>query len=531
MKTEMLRAPFGAQTQFDFAGSSVQSEALRFGTLGEKAPRIDLASYQMQFSVGKAKFQLGQTSFGNNRHIMSNFSSRGVSLTIPITKWMDFSAGVLNGTSVVGFPNFTGLARLQHQLQGASLGFEFLPKRPGGIRFEVTAMNGYVQPLTGFSQGAVNDAERSKGLGARLVASDKSGRFKLEAGLAVSRFQNPKDTLLDPDGRAVPSPPISRTAHYLEASFQILHDVVLTKTKKANLNFSFKHELVNPLFRSLGASPSADKTQQEYMLDGGIGEVTVQAGHAQFNDNIKNVPSILKSLTRANRFSLAVPLVSLFGNPAKPLPLFPRLSYSLDRTHQFGAAIPVNGGFATDPSAIPNQVATNQTFSSEWQFKKFTTGYNYNRSLTDNRQPGHERADLLNQTNSARVGFTPRTTLSFGVDLSRDSANDLGAVKLQRTWRVGSTATWTLNKRMTWTGSISNTIAGDRELTSNSRNTEFDTQFAFNAGLTRNRWKKVQTQMFIRYANRFARVRDLSLSTTNLTRVQIMNAGLTVTFF
>lgn len=531
LKTEMQRGPLGAQTQFDFAGSSVQQEALRFGTLGNKAPRIDLASYTMQLSIGKAKLQAGQTSFGADRFVINSFSSRGLTLTLPLTKWLDFSAGALNGTSVVGLPNFLGVARRQHQLQGATLGFEFLPKRPGGLRLEVTAMNGYVQPLSGFSQGSVNDAERSKGLGARFVASDSSGRFKLEAGLAVSRFQNPRDTLLDPDGKAVPLPPISRTAHYVESSFQILRNLSVTRTKKVNLGFSFKHELVNPLFRSLGASPSADKTQEEYLVDGSIGEITIQAGRTQFNDNIKDVPSILKSLTRANRFSLAVPLASLFGDAAKPSPLWPRLAYSLDRTHQFGAAIPAKGGFETDLSAIPNQVATNQTFGSDWQLKKFTTGYSYNRSLTDNRQPGRERADLLNQTNTARVGFTPLTILNFGVDLSRDSANDLGSAKLLHTWRVGTTGTWNLNKRMTWSGSISNTIAGDREQTSNSRNTEFDTQFAFRAGLERGRWQKVQTQMFIRYANRYARLRDLSLSVTNLTRVQIMNAGLTVAVF
>jgi hypothetical protein len=462
---------------------------------------------------------------------MNSFSSRGLSLTVPINKWLDFSAGALNGTSIVGFPNFLGLSRLQHQLQGAGLGFEFLPKRPGGLRLEITAMNGYVQPLSGFSQGTVNDAERSKGLGARLIASDHSGRFKLEAGLAVSRFQNPRDTFVDPNGQAVPIPPISRTAHYLESSFQILRNVSLTKTKKVNLGFSFKHELVNPLFRSLGASPSADKTQQEYLLEGGIGELTFQAGHSQFNDNLKNVPSILKSLTRANRYSIALPLASLFTDPAKTSPLWPRLSYSLDRTHQFGAAIPVRGGFETDLSAIPDQVSTNQSVSSEWQFKKFTAGYTYNQSLTDNRQAGREQADLLNRTHTGRFGFTPLTVLNLGVDLSRDSANDLGSVKLLRTWRVGTNATWNLNKRMTWTGSVSNTIARDRERTNNSRNAEFETQFALNAGFERNRWRKLQTQMFIRYSNRFARQHDLSLNTTNRTRVQIMNAGVTVTFF
>ena len=72
---------------------------------------------------------------------------------------------------------------------------------------------------------------------------------------------------LDPDGNAVPIAAVSRTANYLDASYQILKDVKLTKTKSVNLNFSFRHEYVEPLFKSLGASASADKTAQDYALD------------------------------------------------------------------------------------------------------------------------------------------------------------------------------------------------------------------------------------------------------------------------
>ena len=84
---------------------------------------------------------------------------------------------------------------------------------------------------------------------------------------------------------------------------------------------------------------------------------------------------------------------------------------------------------------------------------------------------------------------------------------------------------------MTWTATISNTIAGDRAQTSGSRNTEFDTQFSYRLAVARGDFKKMQTQAFIRYANRYARTRELLLGSTNLTRVQIVNAGVSVTFF
>ena len=40
MRNEMTRGWFGAQSSFDFAGSTFQAGALRFGTLGNKASQV-----------------------------------------------------------------------------------------------------------------------------------------------------------------------------------------------------------------------------------------------------------------------------------------------------------------------------------------------------------------------------------------------------------------------------------------------------------------------------------------------------------
>ena len=130
-----------------------------------------------------------------------------------------------------------------------------------------------------------------------------------------------------------------------------------------------------------------------------------------------------------------------------------------------------------------------------------------------------------------RVGFNPTKKLNLSFDFTRDSANDVEHTKLARTWRVGPTASWTLNKHLTWTAGLSNTIAGDRTKTNGSRNTEFETQCSYNVGIDRGELKKVQTQMFIRYADRYARSHDSILATSALTRVKIFNAGLNLTFF
>ena len=328
-KQEVKQGKFSADGNFDFAGSSFKQEALRFGTLGDKAPNVDLSSYLMNFQIGKAKLSYGHTSFGNNRHLVSSFSARGLSLNIPINKYFDITGGVLNGTSIVGFGNFFGLRKVNHQVQGATLGIEFKPERPNAFRLEITGFNAYIQALSGVSEGRINDAERSRGFGLRFVTSDKTERFKLEAGYALSRFQNPEDKELDSDGNAVPIAPVTRSAHYVETSYQILKDLKLTANKNLNLTANFKHEYVEPLYKSLGAGTGADRITQDYGLDASIGEITFGYGFNRSNDNLRNVPSILKSITRANRFAVALPLTALIGKADKPSQFLPRLGYNM----------------------------------------------------------------------------------------------------------------------------------------------------------------------------------------------------------
>lgn len=530
-KQEVKKGKFSADGNFDFAGSSFKQEALRFGTLGEKAPNIDLSSYLMNFQIGKAKFSYGHTSFGNNRHLVSSFSARGLSLNIPINKYFDVTGGVLNGTSIVGFGNFFGLRKVNHQVQGATLGIEFKPERPNAFRLEVTGFNAYIQALSGVSEGRINDAERSRGFGLRFVTSDKTERFKLEAGYALSRFQNPQDTELDPDGNAVPIAPVTRSAHYVESSYQILKDLKLTANKNLTLTANFKHEYIEPLYKSLGAGAGADRTTQDYSLDSSIGEITFAYGFNRSNDNLRNVPSILKSITHANRFAVALPLTTLIGKSDKPSQFLPRLGYNIDITHQFGAGIPVNGGFEIDTSAIPDLMNTNQSFSSTWQFTKFNFEYRYNRSFADNRQTGVEKNDQLGWTHGLTVGLNPLSTLSFNVGINLESQNNLELSQINQTKALTLGINWQPFKGATLASNFSNTIAGDKAKTNDNKNTNFDVQFAYNFNLEKSKFKKFGMQSFIRFADTFARNRDFTFDVNSRTRVKILTAGLTFNFF
>ncbi|HET8674509.1 MAG TPA: hypothetical protein VFO63_01880, partial [Blastocatellia bacterium] len=377
-KSEMASGTFTSQMQFDLVGSSFQQAALRFGQLGERAPQVDLSSYLMQFQAGKLRYQAGHFSFGTSRHLMNSFSSRGMMITIPLGNRADFSLSAMNGTSIVGYGNFFGIDKPRHQLLSATLGFEMLPTRPGGLRVELSALNGWVQPLNSFSQGSVNDAERSRGLGFRVLATDPAQRLKLDAGLARSSFTSPSDPLLDQGREIAPFPSVTRNARYLDATYDILKDLALTKERRINLSIALRHERVDPLYRSLGAQAQADKVSNDLSLTGSIGEISTQFAHLRFNDNLKEIPSILKSLTRGNTFNLSVPLSSIIGDAQKPTSFWPRLSYNFNRIHQFGAAIPVRGGFELDPASVPDQVGTVLGLSADWQIEKWRVGYRLN---------------------------------------------------------------------------------------------------------------------------------------------------------
>lgn len=552
VQTEMANGSFSSQTQFDFVGTSFQGNALRYSELGDAAPQLDLSSYLMQFQLGRAKVSLGHVSFGTNRFLIDSFSSRGITVAIPVNKRLDFSLTASHGTSLVGWNHFFGLDRRKHQILSGTVGYEFLPERPGGLRLEVSLLHGSLLPISNFNQGNITDAEQSKGFGFRLITSDKSQRFRADAGFARSRFNNPDDPLLNQGFGVVAVRASARNARYLEASYDVLKGLSLTKTKKANLTVNYRHERVDPLFRSVAAYAQANKVQNQFELVGSIGEITAGFSNFRFNDNLDAIPSILKSFTRRNGLLLSAPLVSFFGNPAKSLWWLPRVSYSFDRTHQFAESVPTNSDFRPPqipdqsdlrPPQIPDQISTNQSFSAEWQANRWRFGYRFNDSFQDNRS-GREGvavfSSLGNVVHGFTFGLTPARSLDLNLDLSRDSLNsrDSNANKDKerndRALRFGVNVNWRLMRNSAFAASLSNTLAhsaGDLSRTRSSRNTGFDLQWSYRFGWEKSRLRKVQGQFSIRYANRYSQSLDHLFGINSLTKSQTVNAGLSFGLF
>ncbi len=519
-------------SQFDMAGSSRRQEALRFGELGNQAPNIDLSSYQVGLEKGRFNLKIGHLSLNTQRHFISNFESRGLQVTVPVGKQNEVIFSALNGTSVVGYDNFLGFTRANHNLLSLTFAREFIKERPGGLRLEVSLMKGSVLPLNGFNQRAVNDAEKNSGGTVRLQFRDKTGRLRFEGGFTRSQFRNPPDPFISEDLTLNPIRPTTRNARYIEVSYDFLRSFKVWKDRKLRLTGTFRHEELQPLFRSLAAFNQADRRQNQFEVTGGLGEISFSFGNLRDRDNLRGLSSILKTLGRRNNAVLSLPLNTIF-NPAKPIKWLPRLGYNFMQVHQFGAFLPVNGDFR-ELSQVPDQKSYSQNLNADWSLTdKIRFGYRYSRSFQDNRQPGREKADFLNLSHTVSFGFNGIKNIDLNLELRQERANSFEQLRLNNTFRLGTNITWrdALFKNLTFNTNFSTTLAGDKANTFESENFEYDAQLAYRFAFGSNKFKKMNAQIFVRYANRYGSRFDRVFLLNNFNKRQGFNLGINFSFF
>mgnify|MGYP003693630861 CR=1 FL=1 len=109
--------------------------------------------------------------------------------------------------------------------------------------------------------------------------------------------------------------------------------------------------------RAWARSAGADKRQYDFQLSGSIGEISVQAGHSRFNDNLAThrVDFAVAQQGRST-FSVALPAAALWGGSSSTSNTCRSLSYSRSVMHQFGAAIPVERRICNRPGGDTESV-------------------------------------------------------------------------------------------------------------------------------------------------------------------------------
>lgn len=520
LTSTFVRGGWSTTAQANAIGVTNRPEALRFAERQNEAPRIDLASYLVSADSGRARFSLGHISFGTHRHLLNGFASRGALAAFRLGTRADFSLAMVNGSPIVGWSNPIGIADSDHRVAGATFGVELAP-RPGGARLEASLLDARLLPRSGFNQGSIVDAERNRGIGLRLVASDRKQRIRLDGGLARTRFANPDDPLLAGGATLVPVRAESRDARYLDVAYALL------QRPRASLSTAFRHELVQPLFGSLQGFVRPDILQNVMELNGTFAGVALQASGAWSHDNLDEVSSILTTFTRAQQLNVALPLAALAAGPASGV--LPTVSYGLHRIHQYGGGLPVNGDF--QETHVPDQVSANQTLAVEWLGARWRAAYRLNRSLQDNRQVGRDRADLANLTNTISFGLASGPQLDLGVDIGFEGAENRETARTDVTRRVSVNGNWRPSTTSTLTALLAVTMLANDLDAAEARNTDVSLQFTQTVPLVRRPAGRPSAQFFVRYARLTGRTFNPAAATPDVRRFWTVNTGVTASLF
>lgn len=520
LSTHAERGPLAVNASFNLVGASLKQEALRFSEKHDDATKIDLSQYLLELHMGPASVAAGQVSHGRHRELLNGFSSRGLSGGVTLGSFFDISGAVLSATNIVGWDNFFGIHDSRHRIYSGTLGLEAFPGHPGMVRMELSYVQGSQLPFSGFNQAGITDAEESKSGGARLLVSDPARTVTVDAGIAWSRFVNPADVLLSQNNIVVPVAPATRQARYVDFGWDLLQGISAGPALPVRLSIAARHERVDPLYKVVGAFVRSDFLQNSFELHGGLGPLRCDATALSAEDNLANVPSVLKTKTRQAAGTLALSQSS--GGELLPS-WFPGFSYGLNRTHQFGVSTPTNSDFT--PERVPDQVTTSHSITADWQERTFQVSYRGAFTFQDNRQVGRENADLKSNTHALGITLSLRSGVSIGVDGSQESNANTEINLISRTTHVGLRVSGQPlpGSNVSFSGSLSRTKPNTGTSRQDQASLSVDTSYSFDlSSLLVVNWRG---QVFARYAWNEVRSDDTLFNVHSLVRAWSISTG------
>lgn len=529
--THHSRDDLDIRSSMNLVGSSVRQEALRFGEKGNDAPKLDLSDYLLEVNNGAARFSVGHINYGNNPLLLNGVGNRGLMAQYRFNDRLDVSLSSMNGTSIVGYPNFFGQTTRDHNISAAAVGFEFLKSRPGGLRMELTYMDASIESQFNFDVGEVPDAETNRGFGLRLTGSTESGRLRGDLSFARSRYLNPNDPILAQGDTLVEVRPTIDNARHLELSYDLLQNRQLSENIFSSLSLTYTHDRADPLYKSVGAFTQADREANQIALNGQLGQVNLQVQHIRSEDNINDVPTILKTKTRSTSATLGVPLQSLFGDAQNASSWWPNLSYNFSRIHQFAANSPdlVNSGF-NNSSHLPDQVNTSHGLNAQWSLKRWNLGYQLSLNDQDNRQTGRDKSDFKVLTQSLNTGIQVTDSFSLGANLGfgRNADREQDLDRDTRTW--GINADWRITPKWSLNGSYTATKQDDSQDLAVNNSESANAQLSWNFTIPAF-GRKLPGQTFIRYSLQDNDTNDRLFGFESNLRTWTINSGLSLSLF
>jgi len=523
LHTELRHARWAASVNGTLVGVSNREEALRFRDLADDAPRIDLSDFHVDLTAGPVETRFGHLQHGNHRHLIRSFRSRGVRSDLAIGDVADLTLALSGGSRVVGWRDLSGITEPDHRVFSATASADLVSSPQAALRLEGTLMEGSVLPRNSFNRSSLPDAERSRGGALKVEADALNRRIQLEGGYAISRFTNPEDPNLSQGNELVAVETTTHAAHYLDVGSTLIRSLDLGALGQGSLQTAYRRERVAPLYRTIGTFVRSDMVQDALELNSRLGTVQLRGGHVRTRDNLDEIPSILTTKTREYRGQADLPLGDLLRSLNAPTSIFwPTLSYAYQHTHQFGAEVPVDGGFG--PSHVPDQTNDSHTMGAAWQGSSWGLNYRFNTSFQDNRQEGREAADFLNQTHTVGARYRSGQLFNVSVDLNwdRNERKEDGTITYNR--RVGTRAQLRPHRSLSFSGAWSPTRTHDNldQRLRTSLRASLEATYTLDLGTQR-------AQLFIRAAQQSTRSRDFLRETDDEQRSWTINTGVSLT--
>ncbi len=433
LQTRHRRNELQIESNWQWVGSSSPEQTLRFDELGSDAPRIDLSDYRISLQRRKLGLLLGQQEQGGNSLLIDQFQNRGVGLSWRNDDRMILSLAAQAARPRVGWSDLLGLAD-QAEDRVASLGLgmrlpspDVLPLR---LRVDLVSARRVADP--GFDEAAVTELATSRGVGLRLTAGDDSIGWSLRLDYARSRHENPPEPF-EQEFDEQPQTFVSEDeARAIGLRYALIGED-FDNPDAGSLTLSLGWRRIDPFYQSIAADVTPNELRHSLALEGRWRLLGWQLSGAWSEDNLDDLPTVLKTLTREQQLTATLDLAAM--EPASSwMPSMAALT--LQRLHQFGDNLPV--GFDPD-SHVPDQVDLQQALDFEWSLESGSVSLRLAQSEQDNRQPGREQADFDN----SEINLSLSTALTDGIDLqlgwARVLASDLeqDIERRSREWLLG----------------------------------------------------------------------------------------------
>jgi hypothetical protein len=531
LATRWRRTGWEIRSAWNLVGTNVQEQALRYGTRGDAAPNIDLTDYLVELERGGGQLALGHVSWGNQPLLLSGLSHRGLAYRQKLGTRMDMSFTAQSAQILTGYSDMLGITGSDDYIGGISTGFEFLGDRPGGLRLDIMLLNASALSQLDFNTGEVPDAQENTGYDLQLSGSTPGNRLRAATEFAVSRYNNPDDPQLSQGLDLVPVREETSDARRLDVAVDLLQSRAVGGSASATVTLGFQHLRTDPLYRTVGATVTADQDTDAASLDVMVGVFSLQARYSDSEDNVDDLATILKTRSRSTNVSYGLPLKSLLAAPdGSAAPWLPdSFSQGYSHMHQEG----INRPPSFDPSThIPDQVTQNIATSLDWSLGRVNVGYQFNYSDQDNRQAQRSRADFKDISHGVSLGLQLSAALRIGLGLNTTTADDREQTVERNTDFYNVDIDWQIARGFGFRGSYTLTEADDTSdlVESRSWTSLSEINYRFNLAT---RWadRKVPGQVFLRFASQGNDLTDNVFGLSTYPRNWSFNGGFNVSLF